>query len=86
MPSTDMILWAGISGLIILMLGIIGYLVKSGFEGIKQELSKIWDKLENNAKDNAELRIEMAAVKSRCEMLCLPRNGEHHHRRANDTD
>lgn len=86
MPSTDMIVWAAISGLIILMLGIIGYLVKSGFESIKTELSKIWDKLESNAQDNADIRVEMAAVKARCETLCAPRNGDHYHRRINDAN
>jgi zinc transporter ZupT len=46
MPTADAILWAAISGLILLMLAIIGYLLSTGFASIKAEFSKLWDKFD----------------------------------------
>lgn len=67
MPSTDAIVWAAISSLIILMLGIIGYLISTGFNGIKTELQKLWDKLDAQGKAEAKNALDIAEHKARCE-------------------
>jgi hypothetical protein len=67
MPSTDMIIWTAISGLIIVMLGIIGYLISTGFDNLKQQLQTLWDKLDNHqamAEKNAQ---DIARIEARCE-------------------
>jgi predicted nuclease with TOPRIM domain len=88
-----MILWTGISGLIVLMLGVIGYLVKTGFDGLRAELNKIWDKLEDNSKENAEikkehadLKAEVKAIDERCKERGNHCSNGHHHRRDTDED
>ena len=67
MPEVGAIVWAAIGGLILVMLGIIGYLVKSGFEGIKAELLKIWDKLDNYHSATETVARELAELKARCD-------------------
>lgn len=85
MPSTDMILWAGLSGLIVMMLAVIGYLVKTGFEGLRAELTKIWNKLETNYDEITNLRVEVEGIKSRCaERSTSCPAGHHHHRQADE--
>lgn len=67
MPTTDVIVWAAIAGLIVLMLGIIGYLIRSGFEGIKAELQKLWDKLDNQQIAAVAAATQLASMEARCE-------------------
>lgn len=80
MPTADAILWAAISGLILLMLAIIGYLLSTGFASIKAEFSKLWDKFDLYQKQGENNAREIAAMNARCE--------ERHanHRRATDGD
>lgn len=93
MPNTDLIVWAGISGLIVAMLAIIGHLVKTGFERLTDELKQIWVKLESTSKENAEIRREIADVRAELRSIdsrCKER-GEHcvtghHHRRSSDSE
>lgn len=70
MPSTEMMIWAAISGAILLMLNMIKTLLKTGFDGLRDELSKIWIKLDTNNKETADLRsefrAEIAAIKANC--------------------
>lgn len=67
MPSAEAIIWSAIASLILIMLGIIGYLIKTGFEGIKEQLRSIWEKVDahqTQAEDNAR---QIAAIEARCE-------------------
>jgi len=67
MPEVESVIWTGISGLILIMLGIIGYLINNGFDNLKQQLQTLWDKLDNHqamAEKNAQ---EIAGIKARCE-------------------
>lgn len=67
MPSSDAIVWTAISSMILIMLGIIGYLLSTGFSGLKEELQKLWVKLDQHqalAETNAR---EIAELKARCE-------------------
>lgn len=66
MPGTETILWAAISGLIVLMLGIIGYLLKSGFDGIKAEFRLLWERLDKHQSINEQNALRIAAIESRC--------------------
>ena len=84
MPDTDFIIWTGLSSLIVIMLGIIGYLVKTGFESLREELKKMWEKLDDSAKDRAELRAEIAEIRARCEERGNNCPGGHHHNRVTD--
>lgn len=66
MPSVAIIVWTGISGLIVLMLAVIGYLISSGFDGLKQQLKTIWDKMDlhqHQAEINAR---DIAVMKEGC--------------------
>ena len=67
MPTTESILWAAIAGLIVLMLGIIGYLLKSGFDGIKAEFRLLWERLDKHQSLNEHNALRIAALESRCE-------------------
>lgn len=67
MPSTDAIIWTAIASLILIMLGIIGYLISTGFSSLKDELQKLWEKLDQHqslAETNAR---EIAELRARCE-------------------
>lgn len=66
MPGTETILWAAISGLIVLMLGIIGYLLKSGFDGIKAEFRLLWERLDKHQSLNEQNALKIAEIESRC--------------------
>ena len=66
MPGTETILWAAISGLIVLMLGVIGYLLKSGFDGIKAEFRLLWERLDKHQSINEQNALRIAAIESRC--------------------
>lgn len=84
MPTVEMIIWSTISGLILIMLGIIGYLVKSGFEGIQKELSNIWQRFETMAREDMEIKSELSAMRARCEER--HRISGHPYRRSSDTE
>jgi len=60
-------MYSGISGLIILMLAVIGWLIRTGFDGLRRELKAIWDKLEGHQKETAEVKVSMAEMRTRCE-------------------
>lgn len=49
------------------MLGIIGYLVKSGFDGIKAELQKLWDKLDHQQAASEAAAQKLATLEARCD-------------------
>lgn len=78
MPSTEMILWGVISGAILLMLNMIKALLKNGFDGLRSELSKMWEKLDASYKETSELRSEIAAIKANCKA------SSHFHKRTDD--
>lgn len=67
MPTTDALMWAGISGLILVMLGIIGYLLSTGFAGIKAELVKLWLKFDSYQLAGETNARHIAEIKARCE-------------------
>jgi hypothetical protein len=71
MPTTDAIIWAAIAGLIVVMLGIIGYLISTGFNdikvGIKEQFKTLWDKLDQHHAQGEANALEIAMIKSRCE-------------------
>ncbi|MDA8114997.1 MAG: hypothetical protein M0Z43_09775 [Acidithiobacillus sp.] len=67
MPTADTILWTAISALILIMLGIIGYLISTGFEGLKDQLKTIWEKIDTHQKQAEANALEIAAMKARCE-------------------
>jgi hypothetical protein len=69
MPSSEVILWAGISSLILIMLAIIGYLISTGFESLKDQLKTLWDKIDLHqalAETNA---LKIVAIETRCREL-----------------
>ena len=69
MPHSDAILWTAISGLIVLMLGMIGYLIDNGFKGLQVQLKTLWDKLDHHqvlAESNA---LKIVAIETRCREL-----------------
>lgn len=66
MPDTDTIVYALISGLIALLIAIIGALLMIGFNSIKEELKGIRSDLKDNAKDNTQMRAEIAAIRANC--------------------
>lgn len=67
MPSAETIIWGTIGGLIILMLGIIGYLLDSGFRGVKEQLESIWEKINMHQAQAEENARRLAAMEARCE-------------------
>ena len=67
MPNADTILWSAIGGLILIMLGIIGYLIDNGFRGIKEQLKAIWDKVDAHQTQAEENAKQIAAIEARCE-------------------
>jgi hypothetical protein len=76
MPSAELIIWTAISGLILIMLAIIGYLIKTGFESIKTELKTLWDKLDNDHTGVEVLKTEFREHKARCEERRTQRRNE----------
>lgn len=78
MPTAEAIIWAAIASLIVIMLGIIGYLISNGFTGLKAELQKLWDKIDAHQTQAEANKLEIAAMKARCD--------ERHtnHKRADD--
>ena len=66
MPTADAIMWSAIAGLILIMLGIIASLLNRGFEGLKEQLKTLWDKLDQHQR-LAELNSrEIAEMQARC--------------------
>lgn len=78
MPSTDAIMWAAIAGLILIMLGVIGFLLSTGFAGIKAELAKLWVKFDSYQIQSESNARDIARINERCQ--------ERHanHRRSDD--
>jgi len=79
MPSTDAIIWSAIAGLIVLMLGIIGFLISNGFNGLRAELQKLWEKLDLHQSLGEANKLALAEMKARCD----ERHG-HSHAREHD--
>ena len=67
MPTTDAIMWAAIAGVIVVMLGIIGYLLSTGFSGIRAEFAKLWTKFDTYQIQGETNAREIAAINARCE-------------------
>lgn len=66
MPSVDIIVWSALSGLILIMLTIIGWLVKTGFDGLRSELKAMWDKLNQSHDEMTTIKVEIAEIKANC--------------------
>jgi len=70
MPTTDAIIWTGISGLILIMLGIIGHLLNTGFSSMREEVTRqfktLWEKLDRHQQQAETNAIEIAAINARC--------------------
>lgn len=75
MPSLGAIVWAAIAGVIILMLGVIGYLIKTGIDGIKEQLAKIWEKVDAHHAASEANRVAIAEINIRCEERHGQRSG-----------
>jgi heme/copper-type cytochrome/quinol oxidase subunit 2 len=69
MPNSETILWTAIPSLILLMLSIIGYLIKTGFDGLKEQLKTIWEKIDRHQTQAEINSLEIAAIKARCQEL-----------------
>ena len=67
MPTTDALMWSAIAGIIVVMLGIIGYLLSSGFASIKAEFTKLWMKFDLYQTQGESNAREIAAIHARCE-------------------
>lgn len=67
MPTTDAIMWTAIPGLILVMLGVIGYLLSAGFSGIRAEFAKLWTKFDLYQTQGEANAREIAAINARCE-------------------
>ena len=67
MPTTDALMWSAIAGIIVVMLGIIGYLLSTGFAGIKAELVKLWLKFDSYQMQGETNARHIAEIKARCE-------------------
>ena len=67
MPTTDAIMWAAIAGIIVVMLGVIGYLLSTGFSGIRAEFDKLWTKFDLYQTQGEANAREIAAINARCE-------------------
>lgn len=77
MPSTDAIVWTAISGIIVMMLGIIGFLISNGFSSLKEQLQTLWDKLDKHqtmAENNAAAIREHQAVSVEIRAACIARH------------
>jgi len=74
MPEIGAVVWAGIAGLILVMLTIIGYLIKTGFDGIMAELKTIWAKIEAHQVAATENALAIREINARCE----ERHKQHH--------
>ena len=79
MPEASTVLWTAISWLILLMLSIIGYLIKTGFDDLKEQLKTIWDKIDRHQTKAESNSREIAAIKARCNELHT------NHQRSGDT-
>lgn len=70
MPTTDAIMWSAIAGLIVLMLGIIGYLLSTGFAGMKEEVARqfktLWDKIDRHQSQAEANALAIATINARC--------------------
>ena len=67
MPDASAILWSGIAGLIVIMLGIIGYLISNGFAGLKTELKTLWDKIDAHQSASVKNALAIREINTRCE-------------------
>jgi hypothetical protein len=82
MPSSDMIIYAAVSGLIAILLIIIGYLLMLGFQGIKEEIKGLRADIKEFDAEKVFLRSEIAAIKANCKAQAS--NGAHFHKRTED--
>lgn len=73
MPTIGAIVWAAIAGLIVLMLGIIGYLIDKGFTSlkadIKEELKTLWLKLDTHQTQELANTLAIGKINERCAIL-----------------
>lgn len=67
MPTLGAIVWAAIAGVIVMMLGVIGYLIKTGFEGVKEQLKTIWEKIDADNKETKQNALDIREINTRCE-------------------
>lgn len=75
MPQVGAIIWVGIAGLIMLMLGVIGYLIRTGFDGIMAQLKTIWEKIELHQMQASANALEIRGINTRCEERHRERSG-----------
>lgn len=66
MPSSEAVIWTAISGLIILLITIIGFLLKYGLDGIKGEIRGLRDDIKKSDGDKEALKLEQERQKTRC--------------------
>lgn len=69
MPSISAIVWSSISGLILIMFGIIGYLISSGFDGLKYQLKEIWNEIKRHQTQAETNTLRIVAIETRCKEL-----------------
>ena len=74
MPDTGTV-YAAIGGLIMVMLAIIGYLISTGFEGLKNQLKIIWEKIDAHQTAAESNRVAIAEINIRCEERHAQRTG-----------
>lgn len=61
------ILASTIGGLIVILLGIIGYLTKTGFDQVLREIRDIWEWAKSSDNDRKWIHEQIATIKAKCE-------------------
>lgn len=81
MPKAEIVLWSATVALLIIMLGIIGYLIRTGFDSLKASIEKefkiIWEKIDRHqiqADTNAAAIQEHKAVEQERRLACEERH------------
>lgn len=67
MPTVAAIVWTAIAGIIVIMLGVIGYLIRTGFDGLKSQLAKIWEKIDDHQAATEANSLAIAQINARCD-------------------
>lgn len=69
MPSADVVIWTAVSGMIVMMIALIAFLMKFGLDRILSEIQGLRTDIKESDTERNELKIEQERQKTRCHMI-----------------
>lgn len=69
MPSAEIIIWTAISGLIVLMIALIAFLMKFGLDRILAEIQGLRLDIKTENSERAKLELRQERMETRCKVI-----------------